>query len=129
MPREYSSERRSSRCTPRSQFGSIIRNRIVLSIGAANKAQFRDNPVTWPGRHEVGVGWGARVAIPFTFYRFAIIAITALAALAPLSLGRARAVSYLVMVPRAMPGLAAGLALLWLFLFFKPLAPLRETLI
>jgi iron(III) transport system permease protein len=33
------------------------------------------------------------------------------------------------MMPRAMPGLAAGLALLWVFLFFKPLAPLREMLI
>jgi iron(III) transport system permease protein len=38
-------------------------------------------------------------------------------------------VDYLVMLPRAMPGLVAGLALLWLFLFFKPLTPLRETLI
>ena len=28
-----------------------------------------------------------------------------------------------------MPGLVAGLALLWVFLFFKPLTPLRETLI
>jgi iron(III) transport system permease protein len=43
--------------------------------------------------------------------------------------GWTRAVDYLVMVPRAMPGLAAGLALLWVFLFFKPLTPLRETLI
>jgi iron(III) transport system permease protein len=43
--------------------------------------------------------------------------------------GWARAVDYLVMVPRAMPGLVAGLALLWFFLFFKPLTPLRETLI
>ncbi len=40
-----------------------------------------------------------------------------------------RAVDYLVMVPRAMPGLVAGLALLWVFLFVKPLTPLRETLI
>jgi iron(III) transport system permease protein len=40
-----------------------------------------------------------------------------------------RAVDYLVMVPRAMPGLVAGLALLWVFLFFKPLSQLRETLI
>jgi iron(III) transport system permease protein len=38
-----------------------------------------------------------------------------------------RLVDYLVMVPRAMPGLVAGLALLWVFLFFKPLSPLRET--
>jgi len=42
--------------------------------------------------------------------------------------GRGRS-DYLVMVPRAMPGLVAGLALLWVFLFFKPLTPLRETLI
>jgi iron(III) transport system permease protein len=41
----------------------------------------------------------------------------------------ARAVGYLAMVPRAMPGLVAGLALLWVFLFFKPLTPLRETLV
>ncbi len=40
-----------------------------------------------------------------------------------------RVVDYLVMVPRAMPGLVAGLALLWVFLFVKPLTPLRETLI
>jgi iron(III) transport system permease protein len=43
--------------------------------------------------------------------------------------GWTRVVDYLVMVPRAMPGLVAGLALLWVFLFFKPLTPLRETLI
>jgi iron(III) transport system permease protein len=42
--------------------------------------------------------------------------------------GWTQAVDYLVMVPRAMPGLVAGLALLWVFLFFKPLTPLRETL-
>lgn len=35
---------------------------------------------------------------------------------------------YLVMTPRALPGLIAGLAFLWIFLFFKPLAPLRSTL-
>ncbi|MFO1149714.1 MAG: iron ABC transporter permease [Alsobacter sp.] len=35
---------------------------------------------------------------------------------------------YLVMIPRAMPGLVAGLAMLWLFLFVKFLAPLRPTL-
>ena len=40
-----------------------------------------------------------------------------------------RVVDYLVMVPRAMPGLVAGLAMLWVFLFVKPLTPLRETLI
>jgi iron(III) transport system permease protein len=43
--------------------------------------------------------------------------------------GWTRAVDYLVMLPRAMPGLVAGLALLWVFLFFKPLTPLKETLI
>lgn len=35
---------------------------------------------------------------------------------------------YLVMLPRALPGLIVGLAFLWLFLFFKPLRPLRATL-
>jgi iron(III) transport system permease protein len=40
----------------------------------------------------------------------------------------ARVVDYLVMVPRGMPGLVAGLAFLWLFLFVKPLAPLRTTI-
>jgi iron(III) transport system permease protein len=39
----------------------------------------------------------------------------------------ARAMDYLVMVPRGMPGLVAGLAFFWVFLFFKPLAPLRAT--
>jgi iron(III) transport system permease protein len=43
--------------------------------------------------------------------------------------GWARAVDLLVMAPRAMPGLVAGLAILLVFLFFKPLAPLRQTLI
>jgi len=38
-----------------------------------------------------------------------------------------KAVDYLVMVPRGMPGLVAGLAFFWLFLFVKPLAPLRST--
>jgi iron(III) transport system permease protein len=32
------------------------------------------------------------------------------------------------MLPRALPGLIVGLAFLWLFLFFKPIAPLRTTL-
>jgi iron(III) transport system permease protein len=41
----------------------------------------------------------------------------------------APAVDFLVMVPRAMPGLVAGLAMLLVFLLFKSLAPLRETLI
>jgi iron(III) transport system permease protein len=35
---------------------------------------------------------------------------------------------YLVMVPRGMPGLIAGLAFLWVFLFVKPLSPLGGTL-
>ncbi len=42
--------------------------------------------------------------------------------------GWTRVVDYLVMMPRAMPGLVAGLALLWMFLFIKPLAPLKSTL-
>jgi iron(III) transport system permease protein len=41
----------------------------------------------------------------------------------------AKALDYLVMLPRGMPGLVAGLAFLWLFLFVKPLAPLRGTLV
>ncbi len=36
---------------------------------------------------------------------------------------------YLVMTPRAMPGLIAGLAFLWIFLFYRPLAPFRSTLV
>jgi iron(III) transport system permease protein len=43
--------------------------------------------------------------------------------------GWTRVVDYLVMVPRAMPGLVAGLALLWVFMFFKPLSPLRSTMV
>jgi len=39
----------------------------------------------------------------------------------------AAALDYLVLVPRALPGLIVGLAFLWLFLFFKPLVPLRST--
>src|SRR5262249_45858682 len=39
-----------------------------------------------------------------------------------------RAADYLVMLPRAMPGIVAGLAIFWIFLFVKPLAPLRTTL-
>ena len=42
--------------------------------------------------------------------------------------GWTRFVDYLVLVPRAVPGLLAGLAFLWVFLFFPPLAPLRSTL-
>jgi iron(III) transport system permease protein len=35
---------------------------------------------------------------------------------------------YLVLLPRAMPGIVAGLAIFWLFLFVPPLQPLRQTL-
>jgi len=42
--------------------------------------------------------------------------------------GWSRFVDYLVLVPRAVPGLLAGLAFLWVFLFFPPLAPLRSTM-
>ena len=42
--------------------------------------------------------------------------------------GWTRFVDYLVLVPRAVPGLLAGLAFLWVFLFFPPLAPLRSTI-
>jgi iron(III) transport system permease protein len=43
--------------------------------------------------------------------------------------GWARWLDYLVMIPRGMPGLVAGLAFLWVFLFVKPLSPLRSTLV
>jgi len=42
--------------------------------------------------------------------------------------GWSRFIDYLVLVPRAVPGLLAGLAFLWLFLFIPPLAPLRSTI-
>ena len=35
---------------------------------------------------------------------------------------------YLALTPRAIPGLVVGLAFLWVFLFFRPLSPLRSTL-
>jgi iron(III) transport system permease protein len=35
---------------------------------------------------------------------------------------------YLILLPRAMPGIVAGLAIFWLFLFVPPLQPLRQTL-
>jgi len=35
---------------------------------------------------------------------------------------------YLVLLPRAMPGIVAGLAVFWLFLFVPPLQPWRQTL-
>lgn len=40
-----------------------------------------------------------------------------------------RFADYIVMLPRAMPGIVAGLAIFWVFLFTKPLAPLRTTLL
>jgi iron(III) transport system permease protein len=40
-----------------------------------------------------------------------------------------RFLDYLVMIPRGMPGLVAGLAFLWVFLFVKPLSPLRSSLV
>jgi iron(III) transport system permease protein len=40
-----------------------------------------------------------------------------------------RLVDYMVMVPRAMPGLIAGLALLWVFLFVPFLSPLKSTMV
>ncbi|MEI9804429.1 MAG: iron ABC transporter permease [Pseudolabrys sp.] len=43
--------------------------------------------------------------------------------------GWTRLVDYMVMVPRAMPGLIAGLALLWVFLFVPFLSPLKSTMI
>jgi iron(III) transport system permease protein len=43
--------------------------------------------------------------------------------------GWSRFIDYLVLVPRAVPGLLAGLAFLWVFLFFPPLSPLRSTIV
>ena len=43
--------------------------------------------------------------------------------------GWTRVVDYLAMLPRAMPGLVAGLAMLWIFLFVKPLTPLKDTMV
>jgi iron(III) transport system permease protein len=42
--------------------------------------------------------------------------------------GWTRLVDYIVMVPRAMPGLIAGLALLWVFLFVPFLSPIKSTM-
>lgn len=39
------------------------------------------------------------------------------------------AVDFLVLAPRAMPGIVAGLAVLWIFLFVKPLNPFRQTMV
>jgi len=43
--------------------------------------------------------------------------------------GWGRVLDYLAGLPRAVPGLIMGLAFLWLFLFVKPLAPWRNTLL
>jgi len=43
--------------------------------------------------------------------------------------GLVRMVDYLVMTPRAVPGLLAGLAFFWVFLFVPFLNPLRNTVI
>ncbi len=43
--------------------------------------------------------------------------------------GWARWLDYMAMLPRGMPGLVAGLAFLWVFLFVKPLGPLRHTMV
>lgn len=43
--------------------------------------------------------------------------------------GLSRLVDYLVLLPRAVPGLLAGLAFLWVFLFVPFLSPLRSTLV
>jgi iron(III) transport system permease protein len=40
-----------------------------------------------------------------------------------------RALDYMILIPKAIPGLLAGLAFLWMFIFFKPLNPFRATLI
>lgn len=42
--------------------------------------------------------------------------------------GFGRVLDYLAGLPRAVPGLIMGLAFLWIFLFFKPIAPWRNTL-
>ena len=34
-----------------------------------------------------------------------------------------------MLLPRAMPGLVAGLAVFWVFLFVAPLQPFRQTLV
>lgn len=36
---------------------------------------------------------------------------------------------YIVLLPRAMPGIVAGLAIFWVFLFTPPLQPFRQTLL
>jgi iron(III) transport system permease protein len=43
--------------------------------------------------------------------------------------GAAALLDYLVLLPRALPGLVAGLTFLWVFLFVPGLGPLRSTLV
>lgn len=43
--------------------------------------------------------------------------------------GWATLLDYVVLLPRAMPGIIAGLAVFWVFLFFPPLQPFRATLL
>ena len=43
--------------------------------------------------------------------------------------GWTRFLDYLVLIPRAVPGLLAGLAIFWMFLFIPFLTPLRSTMI
>jgi len=43
--------------------------------------------------------------------------------------GWSRIIDYLVLLPRAVPGLLIGLAFLWVFLFFPPLTPIRTTIV
>ena len=42
--------------------------------------------------------------------------------------GSSRAIDFSLMLPRALPGVAAGLAFFWVFLFFWPLTEARATL-
>ncbi|NML42259.1 iron ABC transporter permease [Ramlibacter sp. G-1-2-2] len=41
----------------------------------------------------------------------------------------AATIDYLVLLPRALPGLVAGLAMFWMFLFIPLISPLRSTLL
>jgi iron(III) transport system permease protein len=68
----------------------------------------------------IGVIGGAVAVVCYTFIALAIHRWPS---------GWTRVVDYLVMVPRAMPGLVAGLALLWVFLFVPGLGPLKSTLV
>ena len=43
--------------------------------------------------------------------------------------GWVRVLDYIALLPRAMPGIVAGLSIFWIFLFVAPLRPLRETLV